>query len=209
MLNSMRTLFLILILPVALFAHDLVDIQMYQPKIMVDFRYASADNYLGMPLYPMPTLYVNRYVAHRLGRVQYDLAKEGLGLIIYEGYRPPAVQALIENKCCPDCLPRYREEASHYRKGLGVDVTIYYLDGQGIELPTEYDAKTPKAYRDYANLACHVYHNSAMLEKIMERYGFVAMREKWWHFDLKGYEDAPDLNIDYQELIEHPAPRWE
>ena len=81
MLISMRRHFAFLltylILPFTLQAHDLVDIQIYQPKICVDFRYASPCNYLGFPLYPFPRIYVDRFVAHRLGRVLYDLGKGG------------------------------------------------------------------------------------------------------------------------------------
>ena len=26
-------------------------------------------------------------------------------------------------------------------------------------------------------------------------------REKWWHFDLKGWDSAPDLTVEYNELL--------
>ncbi len=187
-------------------ADDLVEVKRFHPKIVVDFRYATPDNSYGRVLYPCSTIYLERFVAHRLGRVMADLAKEGLGLIIYEGYRPPSVQRAMETSGCATCLAR---DAPHYRKGLGVDVAIYYLDGQSLELPTAYDVVSPRTYRDHCFLAPHVYHNSALLEQIMCRYGFTPMREKWWHFDLRGYEDAPDINLEYADLIAHPAPRGE
>ncbi len=181
---------------------DLVDIHKFNPKIHVDFRYGTDNNYLGRPLYPAYRIYVDAFVATRLGRVQRDLAKEeGLGLIIYQGYRPPSVQAYIESLVCPACLWRVREEAPHYRKGLGVDVAIYYLDGLPLRLPTGYDDVTAAAYRDYPFLSCHVYHNRTILEKYMHRYGFESQREKWWHFDLRGWDQAPDLCIEYNELL--------
>lgn len=185
---------------------DLVNIKSVQPQIYVDFRYASDYNSLQRPLYPFAEIYVDRFVAHRLGRVMYDLAKDGLGLVIYEGYRPPSVQRTIESLSCDNCQARARDDAPHYRKGLGVDVAIYYLDGQICELPTEYGVICPKTYRDYLYNGPNVYHNSALLEQVMCRYGFVPMREKWWHFDLRGWEEAPDLAIEYEELKAHPAP---
>lgn len=187
-----------------LHGHDLVEVKRHQPKIVIDFRYATADNFFGRALYPFSTIYLERYVAHRLGRVMRDLAKDGVGLIIYEGYRPPSVQGLIEAENCA-----YKDDAPHYRKGLGVDVALYYLDGQSLELPTAYDARSPRAYRDYYQLPPHVFHNSSLLEQVMCRHGFVPMREKWWHFDLHGWEEAPDLTLEYEDLITHPAPKWE
>lgn len=188
---------------VALWAHDLVDLQKFNPAICVDLRYAGCNNFIGRPIYPCPCncIYIERYVATRLGRVQRDLAKEGLGLIVLEGYRPPSVQCLLDLNRCADCREHFGNDACHYRKGLGVDVMVYYLEGQPIKIPSHYQDNTLRAYRDYIYLSANEYHNSWILEKYMTIHGFVPQREKWWHFDLKGWESAPDLNVEIEELM--------
>ena len=187
----------------ALRAHDLVDLQKFNPAICVDLRLASCDNFLGRPIYPCNRIFVEGYVATRLGRVQRDLAKEGLGLIVLEGYRPPSVQCILDQNRCGECREYFCEEAAHYRKGLGVDVMVYYLDGQPIKIPTYYQNRTLQAYRDYIYLSANEYHNSWILEKFMTIHGFVPQREKWWHFDLlRGVGIAPRIcALEYQVLI--------
>jgi len=198
----MKTFLLSLLCFFPLFGEDLVNIQYFNDNIVVDMRYATTLNMLQQPIYPSHYVYLDGYVATRLGRVQKDLAKEGLGLIVYEGYRPPSVQAFLNQWRCKHCHHTYQfDDAPHYRKGLGVDVAIYYMSGQPLELPTAWGHDCARAYRDFPFLECHVFHNSAILEKIMVQNGFVPMRERWWHFDLKGWELAPDLNLEYCDLI--------
>ena len=181
--------------------HDLVDIQAFNPHVLVDMRYATQHNPLGKAIYPSHKIYIDGYVATRLGRVQRELAREGLGLIIYEGYRPPSVQAILDahrEKHSHHCYQF--DDSGHYRKALGVDVSIYYSDCQLLELPTPWGEDGARAYQDYPYLPAHVYHNRMILEKYMKRHGFVPMRERWWHFDLKGWEMAPDLNLEYNGI---------
>src|SRR5262249_26655056 len=127
-------------------AHDLVDLRKFNPKLCVDLRLAGSQNIFGFPIYPENCIYLERCVATRLGRIQRELAKEGLGLVVLEGYRPPTVQSHIDQIgwTCD-----YPNDAEHYRKGIGVDVMIYYLDGLPIKIPSFYQDKSRRACRDY------------------------------------------------------------
>jgi zinc D-Ala-D-Ala dipeptidase len=173
----------------SIIAHDLVDLKKTNPKICIDLRLASYNNSFGIPLYSSNQLYIERYVATRLGRVQRELAKDGIGLIVLEGFRPPSVQCYFDIS-----------DAERYCRGIGVDVMIYYLDGQPIKIPSFYQDATLRAYRDYPHLSACEYHNSYILEKHMTANGFVPQRERWWHFDLKGWESAPAIEVEYEEL---------
>ena len=147
--------------------HDLVDLKKCRPAAV----------------YPGDHIFVHRHVASRLKRVQEDLAKLGIGLIVYEGFRPLSEPSFFDG-CC-------------YSKGLGVDVSIYYFTGCDLALPTEYGDDSPLSRRDWIDLPAHVYHNSATLEKYMVKHGFEPSIEKWWHFDLKGWQYC----ADYEERI--------
>jgi zinc D-Ala-D-Ala dipeptidase len=185
-----------------LHAHDLVDINKFNPNIRIDFRYASFNNYIGCPLYPSNRIFIDRFVAMRLGRVQRDLAVEGLGLLVYQGYRPPSVHEKICAHFRTTGRRNLEEEGAHYCKGLGVDVAVFYLNGQPLHLPCEYDKECAAAYRNYPYVPAHAYHNSAVLEKYMSRHGFTSQRENWWHFDLRGWESAPNLDVEYAQLLQ-------
>ncbi len=60
------------------------------PSIAQDMRYAGSDNFTGHPLpgYGAPECVLRRDVAQALARVQADLAKQALGLKVYDCYRP-------------------------------------------------------------------------------------------------------------------------
>lgn len=164
-------------------AHTLVDLQEYNPKIWVHLHTFTDES--GNQINPLYNLFVEETVASRLTRIQGDLAKEGIGLIVYQGYLPP----------------NPFDDSPHYRKGLGVDVDLYYLDGQSLAMPTFYgDVDAPAAYRDFPYLPAHVFHNRALLDKHMLAHGFVPQRENWWHYNIKGWQDFPSLTVNCDEL---------
>jgi D-alanyl-D-alanine dipeptidase len=66
-------------------------------SIVQDMRYATADNFTGRPLpgYGAAECVLRRETAEALRRVQADLARENLGLKVYDCYRPTrAVRAM-------------------------------------------------------------------------------------------------------------------
>ena len=68
------------------------------PSIAQDMRYAGSDNFTGRPLpgYGAAECVLRRAVAQALAQVQADLARENLGLKVYDCYRPTrAVRALM------------------------------------------------------------------------------------------------------------------
>jgi D-alanyl-D-alanine dipeptidase len=78
------------------------------PSIAQDMRYASDDNFTGRPLpgYDAPECVLRRDVAQALARVQTDLAKQSLGLKVYDCYRPTrAVRAFARWSQTPDPAP--------------------------------------------------------------------------------------------------------
>ncbi len=64
----------------------------------MDIRYASANNFTGarVPGYEAPSCYLLAQVAKALAQVEQDLRADGLGLRIYDCYRPVrSVQAFM------------------------------------------------------------------------------------------------------------------
>ena len=75
----------------------LIDVRDLEPEIVVDMRYATANNFTGAPLpgYLANRAYLRREAAAALARVQSNLRQRGLGLKIFDAYRPArATQAM-------------------------------------------------------------------------------------------------------------------
>ena len=64
------------------------------PGIAQDMRYAGAENFLGRPVpgYRAPCCWLRREAAVALKAAHEDAAAEGLRLVVYDCYRPPAAR---------------------------------------------------------------------------------------------------------------------
>jgi D-alanyl-D-alanine dipeptidase len=74
---------------------DLVDIKEVNPRIMVDMKYATEDNFTKKRLYESNTCFLKRPTALKLDAVQKKLEKMNLGLKVWDCYRPLAVQRIL------------------------------------------------------------------------------------------------------------------
>src|SRR3989442_7595310 len=70
----------------------LVGLRALDPSIRVDMRYATPHNFTGVALYPVARCLLRRDVAERLVRVERRLGAEGVGLLVWDCYRPFQVQ---------------------------------------------------------------------------------------------------------------------
>ncbi len=180
----------------------LVDLALIDPRILRDLRYATSDNFTQQVLYPTAKCLLRLSVARRLKRVQDHLVKEGLGLKIYDGYRPLSVQkkmwALV-----PD--PRYVADpakGSRHNRGAAVDVTLIDIKGLELEMPTEYDDFTEAAHRDYAGGTPLSRRNRQLLFDALEREGFSGLATEWWHFDAPDWQKYPVLDKPLNQVID-------
>jgi D-alanyl-D-alanine dipeptidase len=82
---------------------ELVDLEKHIPGIVLDIRYATTNNFTGEKIYDIPKAYARKPVADALKRVQQDLSANGLGLKIFDGYRP--YRATVKFMKCTVTLP--------------------------------------------------------------------------------------------------------
>lgn len=179
----------------------LVEVADVDPRIVIDLRYATAENFTRQVLYPDDMrCRLRASVAQRLRRVQSALAARGLGLKIYDGLRPMAVQRTMWS-IMPD--PKFvadPSKGSRHNRGAAVDVTLVDMNGHEIEMPTPYDDFTEAAHREYAGCSAAAAQNRAILEEAMYANGFTGLSSEWWHFDAPKWreyalvDDAPPAN---------------
>lgn len=179
---------------------DFVEISSINHKIVLDIRYATADNFLGKAVYAEARCFVRRIVALKLDSIQQELEKLGLGLKIYDGYRPLSVQKMMW-KIMPD--NRYvadPQNGSRHNRGAAVDITLVDSLGKELQMPTAFDDFTRRAHHNYQNFPAEVRINRWILRTIMEKYGFKPISSEWWHYDLKGWRRFDIVDKPFDEL---------
>ena len=170
----------------------MVEVAAVCPSIVIELRYATARNVTGQPIYPPNArCMVRRSVAERLKRAQEELQTKGVGLKIWDAYRPAWVQQILWDAVKnPDYVGEPARGGSLHAYGVGVDVTL--VDGKGRELrmPTDFDDFSPAAKRIYSGKDPVIAANLLTLQKAMVHAGFWTLRDEWWHFvseDVKSF----------------------
>lgn len=172
----------------------LVDIRREAPGVIVDIRYATADNFTRQALYPANTCLLRASVARRLARVQADLAPQGLGLKVWDCYRPLSIQRRLWELVPDERYVADPKKGSRHNRGAAVDATLVDAQGRELEMPTGYDDFSERAHRASTAGSPAARANAKALEAAMERRGFKGLATEWWHFDFSGWERYPLLD---------------
>jgi D-alanyl-D-alanine dipeptidase len=175
----------------------LVDVATYAPSVRTDLRYATASNFTGavLPGYCKPIAVTKRPAAKALARAQHRLAKQDLGLLVYDAYRPVrATRAMVrwaERSGNQWVLNQgYVARRSNHNQGAAIDLTLSRLsDGRPLGMGTPFDAFTPKSHT--GNARGTPLANRLKLKRAMEPFGFRNYRNEWWHYDFPRAAGAP------------------
>jgi zinc D-Ala-D-Ala dipeptidase len=178
---------------------NLLDISQVIPNIVLDVRYATSNNFLGFAVYAKPVCYLHKKAADALIQVQKELSSIGLGLKIFDGYRPLSVQQAMWDAVQDErYVSNPAKNKGRHTRGTAVDLTLVDREGNELQMPTPFDDFTEKAHSDYPDLPKKVLQNRALLAKVMKRHGFQQLPTEWWHFDLEGWQDDtqfPPLDV--------------
>ncbi len=180
---------------------EFIDIRKVDPTIVIDLRYAGANNVTGRPLYPpgMPAL-VRWSVAERLVIAQKYLRPYGYSLKIWDAYRPRSIQEQLWNATHNNSYvadPKDRIGSLHTR-GVAVDATLVDGSGREVAMPTDFDNFTPAAMLYYQGFDPTIRWNLNLLQRAMAHAGFYALRTEWWHFcapDWSKYAPVAELKL--------------
>ena len=180
--------------------YGLIDMHQRNPRIVVEMRYAGTNNFTHTVLYDRAECWLNAVAAARLDAVQKELEAQGLGLKVWDCYRPLSVQRKFWALVPDERYVANPSKGSRHNRGAAVDLTLVRADGTELAMPTPHDDFTQRAHRDFMDLPPEVLANRARLEKVMVRHGFVPFPTEWWHFDSEGWESFPVLDIDFGSL---------
>jgi D-alanyl-D-alanine dipeptidase len=170
--------------------------------IPLDVRYATDNNFMKKQLYPVAKAYLRAPAARALVEVQRELAQLGIGIKVFDGYRPYRVtQAMWEPIKNPDYVADPAKGSRHNR-GAAVDLTLIDLEtGKEAAMPTPYDDFTARAGHAFHDLPSEVLANRARLREVMTKHGFAAFESEWWHYDFEGWEKFELMDVGLDELV--------
>jgi D-alanyl-D-alanine dipeptidase len=169
--------------------------------VRLDIRYATPDNFMKTTLYPVAKAYLRAPAARALSEVKTELATYGLGIKVFDAYRPYRVTvAMWEPIKNPDYVADPAKGSRHNR-GAAVDLTLVDLyTGEELPMPTPYDDFTPRAAHAFMDLPEDALKNRALLRDVMTRHGFEPLASEWWHYDFRGWEKFELLDLPFEQL---------
>ena len=162
---------------------DLVAVVDYIPGIYTELRYASDNNFTHQVIYSFSDAYLRYGIVQKLASAQESLETAGYSLLIWDAFRPVSAQFKLW-EICPD--PAYvanpEKGYSSHSRGSTVDITLVTLDGDPVEMPTDFDDFTAMADRDYSDVSEEAAANAGLLEEAMTAAGFKPYSAEWWHY---------------------------
>lgn len=177
--------------------------------VVLELRYASTNNFMGRIVkgYDSPKKVLSVEALKALKGVQDSLMRLGLGLKIFDAYRPQravnhfiawaqlSADTIAKAAYYPD-VPKdslfakgYIAERSGHSRGSTVDLTLVYrlgpLKGQEVDMGGSYDFFGPQSATDYDQINEDQRRNRRLLLELMTHFGFSNYSKEWWHFTLK------------------------
>jgi len=189
------------------------------PDIVLEIRYHSEDNFTGRRVkgYERPAAILTEQAAEALQQVAAELQSYGLGLKIYDAYRPQqAVADFVqwakdpgEQRMKSRYYPHvdktkliaegYIAERSGHSRGSTVDLTLVFPGPEGpqeLDMGSGWDYFGPESWPDSMSVMPIQRAHRMLLRLLMEKHGFEPLRQEWWHFTLRD-EPFPDKYFDF------------
>jgi D-alanyl-D-alanine dipeptidase len=189
------------------------------PDIVTDMRYATTHNFVGERIdgYLQPRPILTRQAAVALQKAQEELRPFGLGLKLFDAYRPQrAVDHFVrwakdvtDTRMKTEFYPGVQKEnlfrddyiaaRSGHSRGSTVDVTIVPLgdaSARDLDMGTGFDFFGPESWPERRDISPDQRAHRMLLQILMKKCGFTPYPKEWWHFTLKN-EPFPDTYFDF------------
>ena len=221
---NFKLLYLLGIVSPFLLAQELPEnfvlIKDFVPSISVEMRYGTNNNFTGKPIpgYESRQAVITITTASALKKVQKELNKLGLGLKIFDAYRPQKAvnyfikwsnqpnDTVMKNKYYPNLKKEtlfdlgYIALKSGHTRGSTVDVTLLYVSGpkkgKEVDMGSVWDLFGVRSGYAYEAVSNSQKENRKLLRELMITHEFLPYDKEWWHFSLNN-EPYPDTYFDF------------
>jgi D-alanyl-D-alanine dipeptidase len=181
--------------------NQLIEIKKAIPNISLDIRYATKNNFMQQVMYKQARAFARKPVVEALKKIQTELNKKGLGLKIFDGYRPYTITVAFYKKASDKNFVANPAKGSKHNRGCAVDLTIINLKtGKEIAMATPYDSFSAAAAANYPAVSTEVKKNREFLISIMRKNHLNVLENEWWHYDFTGWENYSLMDIPFEKL---------
>ena len=178
-----------------------VNIKTLSPEILLDMKYATADNFLGQVVYDCAECYLRKATAQALAAAQKDFVAQGYSLKLFDCYRPLSVQKKMWKILPGTHYVANPAKGSKHNRGAAVDLTLVEIaTGKEVDMGTPFDTFSPKAHHSYTDLPKKVLAHRQLLREVLGKHNFKPIFSEWWH-----YEYRPEMTSPVEDLA-WPCP---
>jgi len=182
---------------------DLVELIKLDSTFKLDIRYATANNFVGRPVYKEARAFLQRPAAKALVKVNASLKPLGYKLLIFDGYRPWRVSKLFW-----DITPKDKKKfvanpkhGSRHNRGCAVDLSLYNIaTAKQVQMTGAYDEMSKRSYPNYTGGTAQQRKMRDLLKSKMEAQGFKVYEYEWWHFDYKDWHKYRIEDIPFKDI---------
>lgn len=183
--------------------NELLDLRKFIPGIVLDIRYATTNNFTGEKIYNLAHAYARIPVAEALKKAQEEFKKSGVGIKIYDAYRPYSATVKFYEVYRDTTYVASPYKGSRHNRGCAIDMTLIDLKtGNELKMPTEYDSFKKEAWPTSPVKDSEIKKNRDLIITVMEKHGFKVNASEWWHFDFTGWQKFDVMDIDFEQLVE-------
>lgn len=181
----------------------MVELKSLIPGLQYELWYASKHNFTGKRLYPRHThtTYLRLKPALALAKVAEELKEKGLGIKIWDAYRPYSTTVRFWELIHDERFVANPSKGSGHNRGTAVDLTLVDLkSGKKLEMPTPFDDFSPAAFHGAKNIDEVRIRNRELLRSTMEKFGFIPLETEWWHYSWPGASAYDVLDLSFKAI---------
>jgi zinc D-Ala-D-Ala dipeptidase len=181
--------------------NELINLEKFIPDIVLDIRYATTNNFTEEKIYNLPRAYARKPVAESLKKAQEEFNKLGIGIKIFDAYRPYSATVKFYEVYRDTTYVASPYKGSRHNRGCAIDMTLINLKtGEELIMPTEYDSFKKEAWPTTPVKDPLIKKNRDLIISVMQKHGFKVNASEWWHFDFTGWQKFEVMDIDFEEL---------
>lgn len=181
---------------------EIVSLRGAIPGLVFDFRYSKKENFTGQKLYPeIEDSYLRQKAAKALASVQKSLQAKGLGLKVWDAYRPYSATIRMWQAVPDERYAANPKNGSGHNRGTAIDLTLIDLGtNQELNMGTGFDNFSDTASAYFKNISIEERKNRDLLIEEMQKEGFIVLSTEWWHFYLPDSKNFELLNIPFRKM---------
>ncbi len=182
---------------------EMVELKGRIPSIIYDLRYASENNFMQRLMYRAGTntTFLRKPAADSLLKVQQELTKEGLGIKVFDAYRPYSVTQHFWELVKDERYVANPVKGSNHNRGTSIDLTLIDLrSGKELDMGTGFDNFSDTAHHGFKQLPQYVLYNREKLKALMSKFGFAPLSTEWWHYTYQSNLKFNVLDISFKKL---------